>query len=333
MMLTEWLKWVSKKRFYRLISYYSKELIRTQMAISKKNRTGKVSLQHEHQLKETQKVTGDLMKGVPAMWEHAFSMLDNEADNKAQIWMGFEWENSDDRNKTQNLIRNLHTKEISKYLNWSPDGQLELISIPATLEFHKWYLSEHFFKERLDGTLKEPHDRAGFHVHIDHKSLNPRTLIRMMAFMHLKDNEKFCTEICQRPMDIYSTRNTVIFKHMKYGKQKRISGCNLKFDENFKRLDMPDQGRCIFNCFSHHGTLEMRMFRSSIRMDEVFMKLEFVHALVTYCRKACFNKLYVEEFIEFIYDNMNTYPYLFNSKPVQSRISLTSKKDLLVNSN
>jgi hypothetical protein len=160
------------------------------------------------------------------------------------------------------------------------DGSLvdgvEIVTVPLTLENH---LMRFNWQELLPSVLSigmsgAGTENCGMHVHINKAALSPLQIGKMLVFLNSPAMRSRITTIAQRESNTYCER----------GEKKLTDGRG--HSEN--RYDIVNVSL---------RTVEIRMFRGTLRADRVFKNLEFCHALVRYCRDASLKA--VEEWSEF----------------------------------
>ena len=194
------------------------------------------------------------------------------------------------------------------------DGSLndgfEIVTHPHTLEAYNKDLDWSFLsKLQVNGFRSWNTGTCGLHVHVSRTAFDPygirtrseKILLRQaheLRFMKLiYDNQRQVERIAGRSGNHYSTfgdRGNLVPK-VKYGHQNdgRYSAVNTE----------------------NYATLEVRVFRGSLKEKRVRSALEFVHAAVEYTRDLKVNgknnALMWSKFIAFVVTNETTYPNLF----------------------
>lgn len=185
-----------------------------------------------------------------------------------------------------------------------PHG-FELVSVPATLGYHKELLDNHFFDttnkfhNRLQAT-----ERCGIHVHIDKRAFSPLSLGRFVSFINSPQNSKFITLMAGRAPNTYCSRMDV--------KQANRHGVNqgASIAKNISLTKAnPHMPRNAVNC-QQEKTIEVRIFKSTTNKNNLIRKLEFCESLVKFCRQPMSNQqLTVYDYVEFLLQKENRKDY------------------------
>lgn len=132
-----------------------------------------------------------------------------------------------------------------------------------TLDFHKSFQWRDVFGEMLDGGL-EAHDlgdNVGFHVHF---------------------NRNFLTVVEMTKLDFYLHLNKEQFEKIARRKEVNFAGYK-KFDGDIKKFGKGDDRFQSVN-FTNTNTVEIRIFRSTLRYETVIATLEIVDGLVRFVK-------------------------------------------------
>lgn len=186
------------------------------------------------------------------------------------------------------------------------DG-FEIVTLPATLNYHRNVLWGKFFDEAPDflGGITS-HATYGIHVHFSRKAIDDKSLARLLYFYHAPENSKFLTEIAGRlvgPKGCYNiaTKKTLIEGNagitLNEGMLKR-GACGIRTNEAYK------------------PTVEVRIFQSDPTKQHVMKCLEFTHSVVEWSKQAahreseCSSGYYIQWFMS--NEKHKYYPYLAN---------------------
>lgn len=178
------------------------------------------------------------------------------------------------------------------------DG-LELVTHPFTLE----YAHEHINWDLLDSIRREGYrswntTTAGMHVHVNRATFTgPAHLFRFAQLIY--KNEPTCSSFAGRSNNAYATFHD--------GYQKGYLANVVKGRAHGSRGAVNMQNT---------DTVEVRIFKGSLRYQRVLANLEFVHACVEYTRQLTVpdvvrGGLAWRTFATWILDNRSTYPHLF----------------------
>lgn len=167
----------------------------------------------------------------------------------------------------------------------------EVITVPATLSFHKNELWHNFFTSnlvhRLAGTAG-----CGNHVHVSKKAWTPLTVGKLLTFIHSDDNSDFVSSISGRGQSSYCSR------HRSLAKPSSI------LTGSFSRNNAINIGP--------RDTIEFRMFKTSINPANLFKNLEFIDAIRHFTFNHKIGDMKTEKFLEFIVENHSLWPYLIH---------------------
>jgi len=225
------------------------------------------------------------------------------------------------------LIRDIANSSFGNHCIIKRDGSignlgLEIVTVPATLAYHKdmfennFFCKKYAFHNRLMST-----EACGIHVHISKNSFNALSYGKFSAFINSKENEKFIDAMAGRPANKYCVRNEAKLVN-KSGKDLSFlnhakSICvahNLSLGLNFKnqQVPVPEVRRVAVNLVNGN-TIEVRMFKSSQDKNNILRKLEFCESLVRYTRTLrATESATLYGYIDFILEkeNKKMYPYL-----------------------
>lgn len=181
------------------------------------------------------------------------------------------------------------------------DGQgIEWVTQPTSLAKHIRVLGEWEYS-RSGLTAWDP-GCCGMHVHIDSRAFTAATLGKLIHLYNDRANAKWLRKIAGRHPDMdaqaqsYAARDVdasanTPAKALK-GKDARrytmINTCNMA-DGEAERLGLSD--RATDRTGRSGGTVEIRLFRASMKRERLLAQLEFAHAGVVFCRDAGFSEL------------------------------------------
>lgn len=166
---------------------------------------------------------------------------------------------------------------------------------------------------------------CGTHVHIDARAFTALSLGKLIQFFDDTKNAAFIRQIAGRHPDIdsqaghYAGRSSSISGDISPAKvlKGKLSSRFVMVNTN----NLSDFGRWRLGLTTHnysdygtvtcpHGTVEVRIFRASMRPERHLAQLEFTHALVLYCRAASMRQLNGEAFVAWLRLNGGAYPWL-----------------------
>lgn len=205
-------------------------------------------------------------------------------------------------------------KQVKSFLNLEyaiyghaiikPDCGCEIVTVPATLRYHKEVLWNKFFNGVHKGFKGAT--GAGLHIHVSRNAMTPLQLAKVICFMNEPVNSQFLANIGGRP---------VVGEGSGWCQQKQNIPRNvdamLAATYSSKSNAMQISGRNSGN------TAELRIFQSNPTQQGVFQALEFLDAMIKYCakygdlEKEISYKAFVAWFVEGNFKN--EYPYLYNN--------------------
>lgn len=193
---------------------------------------------------------------------------------------------------------------------------MEIVTVPATLAYHKKMFTENFFSaEQAFHKRVKTSELCGMHVHISKKSFTPLDLGKFMDFINSTENKAFVEAMSGRGHNIYAVKVPLPPRN-KFGLsvaakivKTACSGGVIK-----RGLDTQDRGRnnetrrVAVNVDNKH-TIEVRIFKSSNDKNNVIRKLEFCESLVKFVRTHSTQQMTVYDYINFILDARNKGEY------------------------
>lgn len=235
---------------------------------------------------------------------------------KGQYYLGFELE-VESRDESRYAGAEIAQNELGAHAYMKDDGSLndgfEVVTHPHTLEAYQSEFNWEFIpKLKRQGFRSWNTDTCGLHVHVsrtafgtgeppwgrsDRETLILKRQAHELRFMKLiYDNQRQVERIAGRSSNHYATFGDKgkLVEKVKYGSQSngRYSAINTEND----------------------ATLEVRVFKGSLRKERVLSALEFVAASVEYTRDLKVTSknqaLSWLRFTAYISDNMETYPNL-----------------------
>lgn len=258
--------------------------------------------------------------------------------------MGIELETvlADGSGSTRRKIQDVREELGSDYLIAKYDGSLsssrisgqgiEWVTRPTSLSTHIDKLGN--WGESSKGLVAWNAGCCGMHIHIDSKAFTPTSLGKMLQFFNKEDNVEFiraiagrhpdrdnqAREYAGRDCDVSDTVSPIkALKGKDSGRYTMVNLCNLGYAEA-RRLKVPSPG-------GRYNTVEVRIFRASMRRERLISQIEFTHALVLFCRASSYRKLTGEAFKEWLADRVGQYPTLAKFLSVQPNKHGTYRKD------
>lgn len=197
-----------------------------------------------------------------------------------------------------------------------PLGGFEIVTAPRSLKEHverfsKW--TPHEDMHAWDAKV------CGLHVHLSSASFSAGTLGKFLEFINKIQNSSIIMAVAGRVPESdnnaaqYCRREGAMVignpKKTLYGKATQryqmVNTCNLSPAEG-KRLGLTNHegnGKAI-------ETVELRIFRASLKKGRLLAQIEFAHAAVMFCRQASFRELEKDHFVKWLRQSAGMYPNL-----------------------
>jgi hypothetical protein len=207
-----------------------------------------------------------------------------------------------------------------------PSGGFEVVTAPRKLDEHIKRFGE-WFSEGISSNFSAwDKESCGMHVHIDSRAFTAMTLGKFLMLINSNTNVDFIRRIAGRhptvdrqAREYCAAEDQSILdnpKHALNGKSTRryrmVNTTCLKRSEA-DRLGVQYVGERSFN------TIELRIFRSSLKRERILAQIEFTHAAVMFCRVASYRDLDYSSFIKWLRTTNNTYPNLADWYGVRRR--------------
>lgn len=224
-------------------------------------------------------------------------------ENEATLLLGAEIEVAGNTNEPN---RESTVKKCIQIINGSEDDkedliystsdstvQIELDTMPCTLEFHKNNMNYKELFKYLDEIGYKGHDceNAGLHIHADRSYLGNSELKQQLVITKiLYILEKFNNEIC-----VIARRD---HEYSKFVGDKNNEKSVVELYNKYKNT-----GKRVALNLQHENTIEFRCFKSTLKYETFLLTLEFVKDIIDYAKS-----INIEE-IELIQwdDLMNTF--------------------------
>jgi len=176
----------------------------------------------------------------------------------------------------------------------SGHNPFEIVSIPATLQYHKerW---KPFLESETKKYLKSyTTSTCGMHVHISREAFTGLHLAKFMRFINMLENKHFVETVAQRSANDYTRYQ------------------DLPLKEHIGNLDgrkFADQGslmrRQAVNC-TNAKTVEVRIFKGNLGTISFLKNLEFVHSLYYYTKECAIGDLSYKKYLLWLLDPSNS---------------------------
>jgi hypothetical protein len=220
---------------------------------------------------------------------------------------------------------------VCKYDGSLDGGGLEIVTAPRGLPEHI---------RRFKGWTVNSDYRAwdrkccGMHIHIDSHAFTQMTLGKFIMFINDAGNTDFIRKIAGRHPNrddqarTYAaaedqqvlTNPSKAVKGKSYERYRMVNLQNLTSRES-RRLGFGtrfDEGR--------YDTVELRIFRASLKKERLLAQIEFTHAAIMFCRVASWRELNQSNFLKWLKGSaMGLYPHLSDWYGVRRRVPVCNE--------
>jgi hypothetical protein len=238
-----------------------------------------------------------------------------------EFTMGIELEMTSGDHDTNESAESVRSRLGSAYCIIKSDGSLphngfEVVTSPQGLAKH----IEVFKAWEIDPAYRAWNTgKCGMHVHIDSRAFTQLTVGKFLMFINSSGNVDFIRKIAGRhPSVDDQARSYCAAEHQsilanpktavkgKSGERYRmVNMCNLGSREA-RRL-----GLSMDNSYNgKYNTVELRIFRASLKKERLLAQIEFTHASVMFCRVASWRDLNGTSFVKWLKTVAGQYPAL-----------------------
>jgi len=246
------------------------------------------------------------------------------------IFLGIEIEVNtvkESNEEVTSVIKDIAASPLGKDFIMKHDGSIgdygfELVSVPASLKYLKKSIEDGLYTNGLYKRIKAT-PRCGIHVHISKNSFTKLSFGKFIAFINKKENLPFIRDLAGREENKYclawklpqrnSNRAVDTSASVASDVIKNFSGTSLRRSgDSWKSRSTKNFTRGTVNV-GKNQTIEVRLFKSSVSMVNIFRKLELCHALTVFANSGVsIQKLNVETFLAFLLEkeNKGSYPNL-----------------------
>lgn len=226
-------------------------------------------------------------------------------------YFGFELE-LEFNGKKGKAMKILSEEKIRQWSYVKHDGSIqegvELVSHPMTWNF--WRKNKADFKDVVDrvrqlGCASYDSGRCGFHVHLSRSAFSKWHLRKFVEFYYHKGTRKLITDVAQRHSERYASmrEDLDLVNH-----REKSSFLTCKSHGGVDSRE--NKYQAVNTCKPH--TIEVRIFRGSLRWKTVLKNIEFVYASFEYSKKFPLSSMPdPQKFLEFVDANKNRFPNLF----------------------
>jgi hypothetical protein len=255
-------------------------------------------------------------------------LVDGSFDTSAHgdFHMGVELETMLTSGERDGKIRDVRAELGRDYLVAKQDGSLQSSGYPNAQGI-EWVtrptsLTTHVAK--FGGWHKSSGDLVawnagccGMHVHIDSRAFTATSLGKLLQFFNKEDNVDFIRAVAgrhpdrDRQADNYAGRDCRAQDTDTPLKALEGKNCNRYVMVNLTNLDGREAQRLRApTTGGSSNTVEIRVYRASMRRERLLSQLEFTHALVMFCRESSYRRLSGADFKKWLAGNTHAYPNL-----------------------
>ena len=256
---------------------------------------------------------------------NVLNVLDSDSGIRSshfgEFTMGIELEMTSGDNDTHPAAESVRSRLGSSYCIIKSDGSLphngfEVVTMPHGLTKH----IETFKAWDIDPAYRAWNTgKCGMHIHIDSRAFTQLTLGKFLMFINSNGNVDFIRKIAGRhPSVDDQARSYCAAEHQsilvnpkqavknKSGERYRmVNMCNLGGREAMRL------GLSMDNSYNgKYNTVELRIFRASLKKERLLAQIEFTHAAVMFCRVASWRDLNGASFIKWLRTVVGQYPAL-----------------------
>lgn len=208
-----------------------------------------------------------------------FKTMDNEANNKQFYGVELEVETGEyDYNSVWSQIAYYVQEDFKDTALLKMEGLdtrgFEIVTAPATLNYHKQELWNNFFS--CSSRMVKASPACGLHIHFSIAPLSKLTLAKVIYFYHNQNNASFLSKIAGRAIGAGTSR---------FMKPKSLKAAD-DVEYVIKDGTAFNTGRGIISVSSRNAgkTCEVRMFQSNTTRHHVIRAIEFVDAVIEFCK-------------------------------------------------
>lgn len=196
-----------------------------------------------------------------------------------------------------------------------PEDGIELVTAPRGLREHITILS----KWNIDpGYRAWDTNRCGLHVHIHSRAFTEMTLGKFLMFINLDTNADFIRKLAGRHpfTDTWAARYCAqegmeVLENPKAAvKGKSNERYRMINVQNLGRQEAERLGLDPHSYGGRYDTIELRVFKASLKKERMLAQVEFAHAAVMFCRVASYRDLSGGMFLKWLRTNTALYPHL-----------------------
>jgi hypothetical protein len=238
-----------------------------------------------------------------------------------EFTMGIELEMTSGDNNTNESAESVRSRLGSSYCIIKSDGSLphngfEVVTTPQGLAKH----IEVFKAWEIDPAYRAWNTgKCGMHVHIDSRAFTQLTVGKFLMFINSSGNVDFIRKIAGRhPSVDEQARSYCAAEHQSIltNPKTAVKG---KSGERYRMVNMMNLGSreakrlglSMDNSYNgRYNTVELRIFRASLKKERLLAQIEFTHASVMFCRVASWRDLNGTSFVKWLKTVAGQYPAL-----------------------
>lgn len=196
-----------------------------------------------------------------------------------------------------------------------PTDGMEIVTAPRGLAEH----IERFSAWNIDpGYRAWDTGQCGMHVHIHSRAFTEMTLGKFLMFINVDTNAAFLRKLAGRhPIkDGWAARycaqegREILGNPKAAIKGKTAERYRMVNTQNLSRGEAERLGLDPFHYSGRYDTVELRVFKASLKKERLLAQIEFSHAAVLFCRVASYRQLDEESFLKWLRMNVRSYPHL-----------------------
>lgn len=205
---------------------------------------------------------------------------------------------------------------IVKHDGSLPSNGFEVVTAPRGIAEHVKRVSEWEINSRYRAWDT---GSCGLHVHIHSRAFTEMTLGKFIMFYNHENNATFIRRLAGRhpfkdsqAASYAAQESQTILANPKAAvkgkgmeRYRMVNTTNLSHNEA-KRLGLPNHGS------GRYDTIEVRIYKASLKKERLLAQLEFTHAAVMFCRVASYRDLTGKAFLQWLAPNAKSYPHLAN---------------------
>ena len=256
---------------------------------------------------------------------NVLNVLDSDSGIKSshfgEFTMGIELEMTSGEDSSHEAAEDVRSRLGSSYCIIKSDGSLphngfEVVTIPHGLSTH----IEKFKAWGIDPAYRAWNTgKCGMHIHIDSRAFTQLTLGKFLMFINSNGNVDFIRKIAGRhPAVDDQARSYCAAEHQSILVNPKQAVKN-KSGERYRMVNMMNLGKrealrlglSMDNSYNgKYNTVELRIFRASLKKERLLAQIEFTHAAVMFCRVASWRDLNGASFIKWLRTVVGQYPAL-----------------------